>query len=77
MPIYEYKCGSCEAEFEFLHRGDEKANCPECGSKKLTKLLSVFSSLPKTNSMPKCEGATPTCAPSKCRSGACGMGRLD
>ncbi|MEW6356231.1 MAG: zinc ribbon domain-containing protein [Planctomycetota bacterium] len=77
MPIYEYRCAACEEEFEFLHRGRERAICPACGSKKLSKRLSVFASLPKTNSMPKCKGTTPTCAPEKCRSGACGLGRLD
>ena len=33
MPIYEYKCRKCGAEFEqLLKRADEKVNCPECGS---------------------------------------------
>ena len=77
MPIYEYKCERCEEAFEFLQRGKEKARCPECGSRKLTKLLSVFASLPTTNSMPKCEGSTPTCGPDKCRSGGCGLARGD
>ena len=42
MPIYEYKCSKCSAVFEALVRGDEKPACPECGSKRLKKLVSVF-----------------------------------
>jgi hypothetical protein len=36
-------------------------------------LLSTFASLSTINSMPKCEGTTPTCAPTKCASGACAL----
>lgn len=42
MPIYEYKCSKCFAVFEVLVRGDEKPACPECGSKRLKKLVSSF-----------------------------------
>jgi len=42
MPIYEYKCSKCSAVFEALVRGNEKPVCPECGSKRLKKLVSVF-----------------------------------
>ncbi|HHY16669.1 MAG TPA: zinc ribbon domain-containing protein [Firmicutes bacterium] len=44
MPIFEYKCRSCGREFEFLVRGQEVPVCPKCGSKELTKLLSMFNS---------------------------------
>lgn len=77
MPIYEYKCSKCAETFELLQRSGEKAVCPKCGSQKLTKLLSVFSSLSTVSAMPKCEGRTAACAPDKCRSGACGVGRLE
>ena len=53
MPIYEYKCEKCDEAFEILQRGSEKASCPKCGSQKLTKLLSVFSSLSTVSSMPE------------------------
>ncbi len=45
MPIYEYSCGSCEAKFEKLVRsmsGEEKVECPACGSKQTARALSVF-----------------------------------
>ena len=45
MPIYEYKCQACDAKFEQLVRsmGDEpKVKCPDCGSPKTARALSVF-----------------------------------
>jgi putative FmdB family regulatory protein len=45
MPIYEYTCKSCEKAFEELVRSAEagdKVICPECGSKKVEKRMSVF-----------------------------------
>lgn len=43
MPIYEYVCMTCERHFEELVRldGDNPA-CPECGSAKTQRQLSVF-----------------------------------
>ena len=45
MPIYEYTCESCSNKFEQLVRtmsGEPKAKCPECGSTKTARSLSVF-----------------------------------
>ena len=44
MPFYEYVCDRCGAEFEALLKSmNAKApNCTQCGSKKVTKKLSVF-----------------------------------
>lgn len=41
MPMYEYACEKCEHRFETLVFGDETPTCPECESKKLTRLLSM------------------------------------
>lgn len=40
MPIYEYKCESCEKIFEELVLPGEKEpeKCPECGTKTLKKV---------------------------------------
>ena len=45
MPIYEYICDDCQAEFEkiVINKRQEIA-CPKCASKKATIQLSVFSS---------------------------------
>ena len=50
MPIYEYTCQACDARFEQLQRtmsaADDasaaKVKCPECGSTKTERALSVF-----------------------------------
>ena len=42
MPIYEYICNECDHPFEALvPRPSAKAPCPECGSKKVSKQISV------------------------------------
>ena len=46
MPLYEFECEKCKARFEELTSpGAEtsKIVCPECGSKKVRRLLSTFS----------------------------------
>ncbi|MCI0640203.1 MAG: zinc ribbon domain-containing protein [Gemmataceae bacterium] len=41
MPLFEYKCKKCAHSFEALVYGDEEAECPECKSQKLERLLSM------------------------------------
>lgn len=42
MPLYEYECSTCERSVELLVRSpEEKVACPECGDKKLTRLMSA------------------------------------
>lgn len=43
MPIYEYKCQTCEHIFDVLQKmsDDPLTYCPECGEPKLKKLLSA------------------------------------
>ena len=46
MPIYEYTCGACHADFEELVRmgaRDNTVSCPHCGKKKATRKISVVS----------------------------------
>jgi putative FmdB family regulatory protein len=41
MPIYEYRCGSCDAVTEaFVRGGKEPEKCSECGAEALTRLIS-------------------------------------
>ncbi len=46
MPIYEYTCKSCDARFEKLTKSmsdeRERVACPECGSTKTARAMSVF-----------------------------------
>jgi putative FmdB family regulatory protein len=41
MPIYEYLCQKCDNQVELLVHAGSMPECPECGSAKLTKLLSI------------------------------------
>lgn len=45
MPIYEYRCAECKAEFEVWQKISEKPipKCEKCGSRKIAKLISQTS----------------------------------
>lgn len=42
MPVYEYRCAECTAQFEELILGSETPVCPSCDSEQLTRLISTF-----------------------------------
>lgn len=42
MPLYEYRCGSCNHRFEALVTSSAKPACVRCGAKRLEKLISSF-----------------------------------
>lgn len=70
MPIFEYQCQSCDAQFELLVAVREKPACPTCDSKQLDKLMSaaagrVSSGLPIAQPCPPPEAGP--CSPSCCR----------
>jgi len=46
MPIYEFHCEKCERDSEILVRSSDwkSAECPHCGSRKLSKKFSTFAS---------------------------------
>ena len=47
MPLYEYVCYECGDSFEKLRRmsdDDRDLKCPACGSPKIERVLSSFSS---------------------------------
>ena len=43
MPIYEYRCGACGYQKEFLRRLNDKplTKCPECGKRTFHKLVTA------------------------------------
>ena len=43
MPIYEYRCGACGHQQEFLQRLSDAplTKCPECGKPALSKLVTA------------------------------------
>lgn len=47
MPLYEYRCGQCEKQFEAtqsVYARVEDTECPFCQARLATRLLSSFSS---------------------------------
>ena len=45
MPIFEYRCASCDEKFEEIvlsRNRTSKVECPRCGGKKVKPLISVF-----------------------------------
>jgi putative FmdB family regulatory protein len=46
MPLYDYVCYECGSSFELLRRmsdDDREIRCPDCGSERIERLLSTFS----------------------------------
>lgn len=41
MPIYDYRCKSCNSQFELLVRGSSTPVCPHCGSAELLKCVTA------------------------------------
>lgn len=43
MPIYEYRCGTCGFQKEFLQKLSDAplTTCPECGKESLDKMLTA------------------------------------
>ncbi len=75
MPIYEYRCDDCGAEFEKrVARAADSGGveCPSCGEKHLTMRLSTFAAVTGSaagqDSAPACPSAG--CCPN---SGMCGL----
>ena len=74
MPLYEYACQKCRSEFEFLIRGSETPECPECGSQRLEKQLSVPAAhTAGGDPLPVCNGPQAGCGMPQCGMGGCGM----
>jgi len=71
MPIYEFHCAQCGQDSEVPVRTThwEGTKCPQCGSKKLAKKLSVFAS----NTPAASTGTDSACATNS--GGGCGCCR--
>jgi len=40
MPLYDYRCPACQAEFELLVRAGTMPTCPQCGATELQRAVS-------------------------------------
>jgi putative FmdB family regulatory protein len=73
MPLYEYQCPRCEVQTELLVRNlEEPAVCPQCGYKKMERLLSV-SAAPAIGGkhLPVTTAPAGNCGRPQCGSGGC------
>lgn len=50
MPLYEYTCHECGRESELLVTASSQPACPECGSPKIAKLLSIVAAPARSTS---------------------------
>ena len=53
MPLFQYTCQECDADFEMLVNRGDKVECPKCASKKLEKQTSM-------PGMPQVKGSAPS-----------------
>nr|CRH04507.1 conserved protein of unknown function[Include Zinc ribbon domain] [Candidatus Magnetococcus massalia] len=70
MPLYDYKCNSCEHGFEVSHGMSEKPelSCPSCQGKEIRKVLSTGGVMGSSKM-----GQDSAPMPSPCAGGACGL----
>jgi putative FmdB family regulatory protein len=80
MPLFDFECPACDKSVEILVRANETPECPECGSVKLTRLLSAPAA-PHTGSragdLPICGASAPStrmCGLPQCGTGTFGNG---
>jgi putative FmdB family regulatory protein len=43
MPLYDFHCPQCSADFELLMRSSDTPACPTCGSHAVNRLISRVS----------------------------------
>ena len=72
MPVYDYKCKACGADFEVrcgIRDSRKNVRCAECSSRKVSQLLGSFTALGLTSKRPSKRGdsdACGSCAKSSC-----------
>ena len=72
MPIFEYACKECGAEFDALIQGAATVACPSCESAELEKKLSSFAVAGRVASEREPIGPCGTCGDPR-GAGACAL----
>jgi putative FmdB family regulatory protein len=67
MPVYEFRCAVCDNQFEVLTSFGRisEVRCEKCGSDKLERLISMFSSRSSGGSQAHSSGCA-GCASGRC-----------
>lgn len=73
MPIYEYRCERCAAEFERLILRTIQVACPRCHGTRVERLLSRFAQRSEQGFVASVGSACGPCAATSC--GGCPMKR--
>ncbi len=76
MPVFEYCCEACGAEFEELVRSarpEDHPACPECGRRQVSRKLSVFSARSAAVSSPAASAGNGGCGRCGDPNGPCGL----
>jgi putative FmdB family regulatory protein len=71
MPIYEFHCSACGADFDQLVRRDSEAACPSCDSTTLERKISA-AALPLMGGAAKSQASGPRGSSGGCCGGGCG-----
>jgi len=72
MPMYEFVCSHCHAQFEELLSRDAKASCPKCNSAQVERVLSRVSIGSSSSESAALPSACGRCGDPR-GPGACGM----
>jgi len=73
MPIFEYRCSTCDHRFELLMRGSETPRCPSCEGEDLVKQLSTFAVGAHSAGAPAMAGGPCTTCGDPRGAGACSL----
>ena len=70
MPLFEYRCRSCDASFEALVRNarEDRVSCEACDSAETTRLMGAPAAPASARSLPVAAGCPPP------EAGPCGTG---
>jgi putative FmdB family regulatory protein len=74
MPLYEFRCRTCDATFELrrpMSRAGDPASCPD-GHDDAVRLLSVFATAGASVAASPGDGASPRPTGGGCCGGGCG-----
>ncbi|MCA9062491.1 MAG: zinc ribbon domain-containing protein [Planctomycetaceae bacterium] len=71
MPLFEFVCENCNAQFELLLSRNERAECPACHSKNVDKLMSSSAGRVGSSAALPIAGACPPPSHGPCGPGCC------
>ena len=73
MPLFEYRCRSCDASFEALVRNAarDRVTCESCDGENVSRLMGASAVQAQGRSLPIAAGACPPPEAGPCGTGCC------